>query len=68
MAIPLTSACVRCGSWTALPFESLRPAECRFRYRESIFKEHKDWIILSVELAMTPGARRPSCARPRMKS
>lgn len=30
------------------------PAECRFRYRESIFKEHKDWIILSVDLAMTP--------------
>lgn len=28
--------------------------ECRFRYRESIFKEHKDWIILSVTLAMTP--------------
>jgi UDP-N-acetylmuramate dehydrogenase len=30
------------------------PQECNFRYRESIFKEHKDWIILSVELAMTP--------------
>lgn len=29
-------------------------AECRFRYRESIFKEHKEWIVLSVELAMTP--------------
>src|SRR5689334_7567226 len=24
--------------------------ECRFRYRESIFKERKEWIILSVEL------------------
>jgi UDP-N-acetylmuramate dehydrogenase len=33
---------------------SFGPEECRFRYRESIFKEHKDWIILSVELAMTP--------------
>jgi UDP-N-acetylmuramate dehydrogenase len=29
-------------------------SECRFRYRESVFKEHKDWIILSVALAMTP--------------
>lgn len=29
-------------------------AECRFRYRESIFKAHKDWIVLSVTLAMTP--------------
>ncbi len=33
---------------------SFGPAECRFHYRESIFKEHKDWVILSVELAMTP--------------
>src|ERR1700722_14930609 len=29
------------------------PAECQFHYRESIFKEHKDWIILDVELEMT---------------
>ena len=28
--------------------------ECHFRYRESVFKEHKDWIILSMELRMTP--------------
>ncbi len=33
---------------------SFGPRECCFRYRESIFKEHKDWIILSVDLAMTP--------------
>jgi len=33
---------------------SFGAAECRFRYRESIFKEEKDWIILSVELTMTP--------------
>ena len=25
---------------------------CEFRYRESVFKRHKDWIILNVELAM----------------
>ena len=29
---------------------TLRNSECDFRYRESIFKERKDWIILSVEL------------------
>jgi UDP-N-acetylmuramate dehydrogenase len=35
-------------------FRSLTAAECHFRYRESIFKQHKHWIILSVELRMTP--------------
>jgi UDP-N-acetylmuramate dehydrogenase len=29
-------------------------SECGFRYRESIFKTHKDWIILGVTLRMTP--------------
>jgi UDP-N-acetylmuramate dehydrogenase len=29
------------------------PTECQFHYRESIFKGHKDWIILGVELGMT---------------
>jgi UDP-N-acetylmuramate dehydrogenase len=33
---------------------SLRASACGFRYRESVFKQHKDWIILDVELAMTP--------------
>ncbi len=28
-------------------------AECAFRYRESVFKDHKDWIIMHVRLAMT---------------
>jgi UDP-N-acetylmuramate dehydrogenase len=32
---------------------SFDKAECQFHYRESIFKEHKDWIILDVELGMT---------------
>ena len=27
-------------------------AECEFRYRESIFKKHKDWIVFEAELAM----------------
>lgn len=31
-------------------------AECEFRYRESVFKRHKDWIIFSAELAMDRAA------------
>jgi UDP-N-acetylmuramate dehydrogenase len=30
-------------------------AACQFHYRESIFKKHKDWIIFSADLGMTPG-------------
>lgn len=30
-------------------------SECRFGYRESIFKSHKDWIILRVHLELAPG-------------
>jgi UDP-N-acetylmuramate dehydrogenase len=26
--------------------------ECRFQYRESIFKQHKDWVIFSTELVL----------------
>jgi UDP-N-acetylmuramate dehydrogenase len=28
---------------------------CRFRYRDSIFKDHKDWVILGAELEMDTG-------------
>jgi UDP-N-acetylmuramate dehydrogenase len=28
---------------------------CRFRYRDSVFKDRKEWIILSAELDMEPG-------------
>src|SRR5579871_1466223 len=28
--------------------------ECEFHYRESVFKRHKDWIIFSTDLAMSP--------------
>jgi UDP-N-acetylmuramate dehydrogenase len=28
--------------------------QCEFQYRESIFKRHKEWIILSAELRLTP--------------
>jgi len=30
-------------------------AGCEFRYRDSVFKRHKEWIILSAELAMDAG-------------
>ena len=29
-------------------------AACEFHYRESVFKRHKDWIIFSAELALSP--------------
>lgn len=29
-------------------------AGCRFQYRESTFKKHKEWIIFSADLAMAP--------------
>jgi len=30
--------------------------ECRFRYRESVFKQQKDWIVLAAELGLDPAA------------
>jgi UDP-N-acetylmuramate dehydrogenase len=30
-------------------------AQCEFHYRESVFKQHKEWIIFSTELAMECG-------------
>ena len=32
-------------------------AECRFAYRESIFKRHKEWIIFSAKLELEPADR-----------
>jgi len=29
--------------------------ECRFEYRESIFKDHKDWMILRAAFELAPG-------------
>jgi UDP-N-acetylmuramate dehydrogenase len=40
--------------WDGNAFRTFTAAECRFRYRESIFKEHKGWIILNVTLALIP--------------
>ncbi len=34
---------------------TMRNEECRFRYRDSVFKERKDWIILSVDLRFGVG-------------
>ena len=32
--------------------------QCAFRYRESAFKDHKEWIVFSTELALTPADAR----------
>jgi UDP-N-acetylmuramate dehydrogenase len=34
---------------------TLENSECEFRYRESIFKRRKDWVILSVDLELDGG-------------
>lgn len=44
---------------------SFSNAECQFHYRESIFKLHKDWIILRAELRFTPGDPHELAARAR---
>ena len=35
-----------------LELRCLRSEDCEFRYRESIFKRNKEWVIFSVELEM----------------
>ncbi len=32
-------------------------AECRFAYRESLFKKQKEWVILAADLSFTEGDR-----------
>ncbi len=34
---------------------AFRNDECRFRYRDSIFKDRKDWVILSADLRLSEG-------------
>jgi UDP-N-acetylmuramate dehydrogenase len=34
---------------------AFRNDECRFRYRDSIFKDRKDWVILSADLRLNEG-------------
>jgi UDP-N-acetylmuramate dehydrogenase len=37
-------------------FHEIGNRECEFRYRESIFKQHKDWIIVSATLRLEDAA------------
>ncbi len=34
---------------------ALDNVECRFEYRESLFKRHKNWMILRLDLDLVPG-------------
>jgi UDP-N-acetylmuramate dehydrogenase len=38
-------------------------AECGFAYRESVFKKHKEWVLLSAALRLPEGERRELEAR-----
>jgi UDP-N-acetylmuramate dehydrogenase len=38
-----------------IDIRAFNSAECEFQYRESIFKQRKDWIILSADFALDPG-------------
>ena len=44
--------CVRFFDGAAI--REMGNAECEFRYRESAFKRHKDWVILSAGLRLEP--------------
>ena len=39
-------------------------AACGFAYRESVFKRHREWVILSAELELEPATPRCSAAPP----
>ena len=54
MGTPSTKVSGRSGSSTAPTIRVFGNAECEFRYRESVFKRHKDWIIFSTELELAP--------------
>jgi UDP-N-acetylmuramate dehydrogenase len=50
------SECVREVRFTdGHAVRSFSNSECEFRYRESRFKAHKDWVILSATLDLRPG-------------
>lgn len=38
-----------------LAVREIANAACEFRYRESVFKRHKNWIVLDTTLRLTPG-------------
>ena len=44
---------------------NLDNAACEFAYRESIFKQHKDWIVTSATLRLNP-ADPAALSKPRM--
>jgi UDP-N-acetylmuramate dehydrogenase len=48
-------SCVRFFNGDAGDIREFDNAQCEFRYRESVFKRHKGWIIFSASLTMEPG-------------
>jgi UDP-N-acetylmuramate dehydrogenase len=46
---------VRVRFWDGERVREFDNAQCGFAYRESVFKDHKEWIIFSAELGMDRG-------------
>lgn len=44
--------------WDGAQVRELTNAECAFRYRESIFKKRKDWVVLNATLRLPVTAER----------
>ena len=49
--------------WDGAEIRTFSNAECRFGYRESLFKRHKDWIIFSATFRLSPGGRRRAASQ-----
>ena len=51
----ISQSVARVRYYDGVAVHELSNAGCEFHYRESIFKKHKHWLILSVALDLEPG-------------
>ena len=50
----ISERAIRVRFYDGAEIRLLSNEQCRFQYRESIFKQHKEWVIFSTELALDP--------------